>query len=740
MRPLSTLRRTLSLHFLLVAIIPTLAFGLIAIGLLHQYLQAGIYERNGLLSRDIAATTDEFLAEAERDLTMAANVIAADMQARHEAADDFLGEMVKRSDSFESIYLLGKDRVVENLGIDPRTKLNRDDYHGVDFSRHELFRQHPLSARAVWSDTFVSLATGQPSVTLAVPSGEGVLLGHVSLRKLSQRLARSVPGSCDNCAIVDHAGTLVASSDPELAMQRVNFGLHQGIALTPPNGGGTRFEQHGDDLLLESTASIPRTGWVVWVGSDMIKKMAPVDHVRNLLIWFMVLALLLAASVALADAQRLLLPLSTLSERAVRIGAGDYEARFHSSGFAEIDSLATSLQEMAQAVRDREQLLVGSEQRFRDLVNSIDGVVWEMDVNSGAYLFVSGRSADMLGYPPAEWLADAEFWMRHVFPDDLDRVVIRGRRGLALNEKHDLEYRFLAAGGKPLWIRDLVTVVWAGDEPIRLLGVMIDISERKQTEAELERYRTELEKLVAQRTGELQVAQQELVRKERLAVLGQLTATVSHEIRNPLGTVTNALFMMRETLGPECLARMERPLVLAERSVQRCDGIISELLDFTRQRELRHEPVLLDAWLADTLDEMVWPATLQCRWRFDSGVTVLADPERLRRALVNVVTNALQAMAAKGAEQCLEITTRRLAERCEIVVRDSGEGIPEAISERIFEPLFSTKNFGVGLGVPIIKNIMEDHGGGVSFQSQVGKGTTVTLWLPLPADQSTPAG
>jgi PAS domain S-box-containing protein len=739
MRFLSTLRRTLSLHFLLVAIIPILVFGLIAVSLLHKHLQDGIYERNRLLSRDIAAATDEFLAEVERDLTMAANVVAADMLARHQSVDDFFGEIVRRSRSFESIYLLNKDRVVVNLGIDLRTRLNRDDYHGVDFSRHDLFRQHPLPDRAVWSDTFVSLATGEPSVTVAVPSGAGVLLGNVSLRKLSQQLARFAPESGENCAIIDHAGALVASSDPALAMQRINFGFHQGINLTLPSDGETRLERHGDDLLLESTTSIPRTGWVVWVGSDMGKKMMPVNHVRNLLVGSMALAMVLAASVALADARRLMLPLSALSERAGQIGSGDYVIGFRSSGFVEIDSLAASLQQMTQAVRDREQSLVDSERRFRSLVNSIEGVVWEIDVSSGRFIFVSERSAALFGHTPAQWLDDPDFWADHVHEEDRERVTFRGRPSLGFDARHDIEYRFLAADGSSLWVRDLISIVWEGDDPTRLLGVMIDISARKQTEVELERYRTELEKLVAQRTGELQAAQQELVRKERLAVLGQLTATVSHEIRNPLGTVANSLFMMRETLGQECLAQMKRPLALAERSVQRCDGIISELLDFTRQRELRREPLLLDTWLAGTLDEMVWPATVQCHWHFASGATVMADPERLRRALVNAVTNALQAMEAKGAEQCLEITTRRSAGRCEIVVRDSGEGIPEAVRERIFEPLFSTKNFGVGLGMPIIKNIMEDHGGGVSFQSQVGKGTTVTLWLPLPADQPSPA-
>jgi len=248
----------------------------------------------------------------------------------------------------------------------------------------------------------------------------------------------------------------------------------------------------------------------------------------------------------------------------------------------------------------------------------------------------------------------------------------------------------------------------------------------------LANYRAHLEDLVAQRTSELEKAQAELVQKERLAVLGQLTAMVSHEIRNPLGTVANALFLLREHLGTQSLQQMERPLALAERSIQRCDGIISELLDFTRQRELQREAVQIDHWLAEVLDEFSWPSDVRLAVQFVSGVTVQVDPERLRRALVNVVTNAVQAMDEKSAgEKLLEVHAVRLADRCEIVVRDTGPGIPPQSMARIFEPLFSTKSFGVGLGVPIIRNIMTDHGGGVAYSSEVGVGTTVTLWIPL---------
>jgi signal transduction histidine kinase len=115
----------------------------------------------------------------------------------------------------------------------------------------------------------------------------------------------------------------------------------------------------------------------------------------------------------------------------------------------------------------------------------------------------------------------------------------------------------------------------------------------------------------------------------------------------------------------------------------------------------------------------------------NSKAVASIDSERLRRVLVNVITNALQAMdEISVADKSLEIITMVADGRCEINVSDTGVGMSEEVMSRIFEPMFSTKNFGVGLGVPIIENIMEGHGGGVIYQSSPDRGTTVKLWLP----------
>lgn len=265
-----------------------------------------------------------------------------------------------------------------------------------------------------------------------------------------------------------------------------------------------------------------------------------------------------------------------------------------------------------------------------------------------------------------------------------------------------------------------------------------DVSERKAAEDELEKYRSTLESLVKERSAQLEVAQAELVQKERLAVLGQLTATVSHEIRNPLGTVANALYLLKEGLQGDEHAKLAKPLLLAERNVERCDTIISDLLDFSRQRKIEKAPIKIDDWLIELLDEMSIPEQIELQKDLCTNSDVPADPERLRRVLVNVITNAVQALdEIDKPDKKITVRTRLVDETCEIVVQDNGPGMSQDVVKRIYEPMFSTKNFGVGLGVPIIRNILEGHCGGVDYLSEVDKGTTVTMWLPLSEEAGT---
>jgi len=273
------------------------------------------------------------------------------------------------------------------------------------------------------------------------------------------------------------------------------------------------------------------------------------------------------------------------------------------------------------------------------------------------------------------------------------------------------------------------------DEP-HFLAIVRDITERKKTENELKQYQHQLENLVDERTQELRNTQDELVRKERLATLGNLTATVSHELRNPLGAMRPSLYVIETITKDNNNEKLQTAIQRLNRSIGRCDNIIDELLDFTRITELSLQTVVLDEWLKEVISEqpLLNGINLTYHAGLDTG-QVDIDPDRMRRAFINVFENACHAMLADNSttevinNANLVIRTQAANGHINITVSDSGSGIPDEVMAKIFEPLFSTKGFGVGLGMPTVQQIMKQHRGGIDIDTS-SAGTTVTLWLP----------
>jgi signal transduction histidine kinase len=259
---------------------------------------------------------------------------------------------------------------------------------------------------------------------------------------------------------------------------------------------------------------------------------------------------------------------------------------------------------------------------------------------------------------------------------------------------------------------------------------IFDITELTRAEKELVKYRDQLELLVEEKTKALEEAQAELLQRERLATLGKLTATVSHELRNPLGTIQTSLFSVVDSLERNEPRLVKRSIALAERSIERCVTIIEELNSYARVKELSLAETSLDDWLKEVFSELMIPLGIHCDLNLSSGGRAWFDQEKLRQVVVNLVDNAVHALQEGVAEKRnLAVSTRSLDGMYEIEIRDNGVGMTEETQERMFEPLFSTKGFGVGLGMVVVKNIIEQHRGEISVQSKQGEGTTITLSL-----------
>ncbi|RLB65783.1 MAG: hypothetical protein DRH08_07515, partial [Deltaproteobacteria bacterium] len=490
---LFSLKRALTVNFLLVASIPVLIFGLININLISKHQLEGVRDRNLAQARSISEEVESFLLEVRSDLQHVQQTITSGSILQPDSTDYFLAGMVRNSQFFESIYLLDSNYQVLHFGVLPDLQSRRDDYARLDFSGHQLFQGDEKTSDgekkrgAVWSNTFVSLVTGEPSVTLRLPMPQGFLLGNIRLNSLGKLLQRYSTYGGVEVSILDESGTLVAHNVTAMAMQRVNFGDHPAVISAMEGTESTQEFIKGSKYYLESATRVPTTEWVVWVGLDMHEVLAPIHNMRNLLISFMVAAVLLACTIALLNVRRLMQPLTALGQRAEKIADGQYEFNFRPSGFSEIDALANQITNMSHAIKVREESIITNEQRFRDLVNSIEGIVWEMEYPSLRFLFVSRQAEAFLGYPVKDWYEDHAFWEKKVHVEDMEQA--RAYRQL-MSEKHlehDIEYRMISAEGQVVWIRDLVTVVVEDNRPIRLLGVMIDITEQKELLEELSR-------------------------------------------------------------------------------------------------------------------------------------------------------------------------------------------------------------------------------------------------------------
>jgi signal transduction histidine kinase len=256
-----------------------------------------------------------------------------------------------------------------------------------------------------------------------------------------------------------------------------------------------------------------------------------------------------------------------------------------------------------------------------------------------------------------------------------------------------------------------------------------------------------LNRELADKMKALTLAQDEMVRRSKMAQLGQLTATVAHELRNPLGAVRTSAFVLERKLkdsDPQIINAFAR----ISKGISRCDGIITQLLDFSRGGNIVVKSADFDAWLTDIVKAEAQKIPPQVTAHLQLGLNsaqVAFDAARLSRAVSNLISNASEALLATGEapvkNPTIIVATALTIRGVELSISDNGPGITDEIRAKIFDPLFTTKSFGTGLGLPAVENIIRQHGGGLDVKTEAGKRTTFTMWLPVGAgDRSATQG
>ncbi len=376
-------------------------------------------------------------------------------------------------------------------------------------------------------------------------------------------------------------------------------------------------------------------------------------------------------------------------------------------------------------IRKVEKALLESEAEYRQLVELAQEGVWVVDKNY-VTTFVNPRMCQMLGCPQSEMVGKDIFqFLDSSFVADAKAFLSAYSEGLSGN----FEFEFVKKDKSRIYT-SIATSQITDDlgNKVGTLALLADITVRKQMENELEKYSKHLEELIQEKTSQLQLAQAQIIKSERLTAIGELAGMVGHDLRNPLSGIKNAAYYLEKKDSATLSDRSREMLSIISKCVDHSNKIVNDLLDYSREIRLERKDIILEALFSETLAMVQIPKKVKVKKRLSDTTKLSADMDKLKRVFVNLIKNAIDALPDGGT---ISLVSKEVNDKVEIIFSDNGTGIPEDILPKIFSPLFTTKAQGMGFGLAICKRIVEAHGGTIAVRSAKGKGTTFIVTLPL---------
>lgn len=336
---------------------------------------------------------------------------------------------------------------------------------------------------------------------------------------------------------------------------------------------------------------------------------------------------------------------------------------------------------------------------------------------------IVGQNVKML-MPPV-YSAEHDSYLRRYCESGIARIIGIGREAVGLRKD-----------GSTFPIHLAVSEFLDGSRRM-FTGVVRDISDLKAVEQRLKESNADLERLVSERTRELREAQSELLRKERLAVLGQISGGIAHEIRNPLNAVKTSVYYLLHARNPTAEKTKEH-LDRIDRQVTIMDNVVTALSDMARMPEPTRTPVRIPAIVESALSNVTRSDSISTVLELPEELpAVLADEHQLPLVFQNLVRNARDAMPNGGL---LTIGAKMVGQEVRVHVKDTGVGISSDDLTRIFDAFYTTKSRGMGLGLSICQTILSKNGGRMEVTSVPGKGSEFAVYLPkaLPLSDTLP--
>lgn len=381
-----------------------------------------------------------------------------------------------------------------------------------------------------------------------------------------------------------------------------------------------------------------------------------------------------------------------------------------------------------------EDELMQERTRFLNLVDSVDGIVWEADAQTLAFTYVSGEAERLLGYPLGDWLQEG-FWEQHLHPDDRQSVYAATVKATANGEDHELSYRFLGQDGRVVWIQDRISMVRENGKPRWRRGIMVDITQEKENESSR------------------LILENQLRQAQKIEAIGRLAGGVAHDFNNQLSVIFGYADLMQQGRVPEEKRHSYTTQII--RAATQARDITRQLLAFSRQEVISPQVLDLNLLVKGVQKGLGRLIREDIRLQVQTAADLwplFMDPTQVDQILMNLVVNARDAIVGHGritivtgnitldASFATQYPGLSAGDYVQLRVQDTGSGMSAETLLHIFEPFYTTKETGkgTGLGLATVYGIVSQNQGLVQVASELGVGSTFTITLPRA--QSAPLG
>jgi two-component system NtrC family sensor kinase len=393
------------------------------------------------------------------------------------------------------------------------------------------------------------------------------------------------------------------------------------------------------------------------------------------------------------------------------------------------EKLEKYAEQLEEEVKERTKTLKENEEKLRSIFNSSPDAIAVYDLK-GNIIECNQATVDFLGFSTKDEIIGKN-GLIFVAKKDHKKVSKAMKNVLEVGLILNMEYAAFNKDGYEFPAEFSASAIkdHSGNST-GFVSIIEDITERKLMENELRRYSEHLEELVEERTVALKQSQERLVKAERLAAIGQAATMVGHDLRNPLQAIENGLYYINSELSNLPVSKkVVETLHAIHASVEYADHIVKDLQSFASKREPLFRKMDINTLVKETFSHVKTPENVEAIIELGELPKIEADKDMMKRIFLNLAVNGIQALEAKRG--ILKVSTRKTNGFIEVAFHDTGIGIKKENMGKLFNPFFTTRAQGMGVGLAICKRFVEVHDGSIQVESKEGEGSTFTVKLPI---------